>query len=301
MSEVFHVKQKALGKGLSALLGDSDNIQRWRQQEIKEGAIQTLLLNEIEPGQFQPRKHFDDQALQELATSIKQNGVLQPIVVRAVGQGVFEIVAGERRWRASKLAGKTEIPVVIKEMTDKEAMEIALLENVQRQDLNPLEEAQGYHQLIEQFEYTQEQLSQRIGKSRSHIANLLRLLALPGQIKTWLNQGKLSMGHARALLGAEDPLGLAHDILDHDMSVRETERRIAEEKPSKPKTTKTTPASAKVAHSEVNKPEDVLAIERELSHKLGLHVDIHMKNGSGSMTIAFHSLHDLDKILTCFG
>lgn len=213
------MKKGGLGKGLDALFADN-------LTEDSDGA-RMLPISDIEPNRDQPRKQFDDAALKELADSIAQHGVIQPLLVRPVGGGVYQIVAGERRWRASRLAGLTEVPAIVKELSDSETMEIALVENLQREDLDPIEEAEGITQLIETYSLTQEEAAQKLGKSRPAVANALRLLNLPAQVREMIRQGKLTQGHARALLSLDSPEAItaaAEQIVEKGLSVREAEK-----------------------------------------------------------------------------
>lgn len=213
------IKKGGLGKGLDALFADNST-------ESADGA-RLLPISDIEPNRDQPRKQFDDAALRELADSIAEHGVIQPLLVRPVGGGVYQIVAGERRWRASRLAGLTEVPAVVKELSDSETMEIALVENLQREDLDPIEEAEGIAQLIETYALTQDQAAQKLGKSRPAVANALRLLNLPGEVREMIRQDKLTQGHARALLALDTPEAItdaAQEIVDKGLSVREAEK-----------------------------------------------------------------------------
>lgn len=213
------IKKGGLGKGLDALFADNST-------ESSDGA-RLLPISDIEPNRDQPRKVFDDAALKELADSIAEHGVIQPLLVRPVGGGVYQIVAGERRWRASRLAGLTEVPAVVKELTDSETMEIALVENLQREDLDPIEEAEGIAQLIETYSLTQDQAAQKLGKSRPAVANALRLLNLPTPVREMIRQGKLTQGHARALLSLDSPeviTAAAEQIVEKGLSVREAEK-----------------------------------------------------------------------------
>lgn len=213
------IKKGGLGKGLDALFADNST-------ESPDGA-RLLPISDIEPNRDQPRKQFDDAALRELADSIAEHGVIQPLLVRPVGGGVYQIVAGERRWRASRLAGLTEVPAVVKELSDSETMEIALVENLQREDLDPIEEAEGIAQLIETYNLTQDQAAQKLGKSRPAVANALRLLNLPGEVREMIRQDKLTQGHARALLALDTPEAItdaAQEIVAKGLSVREAEK-----------------------------------------------------------------------------
>ncbi|HIR51881.1 MAG TPA: ParB/RepB/Spo0J family partition protein [Candidatus Onthovicinus excrementipullorum] len=223
------VKKGGLGKGLDALFMDNST-------EDAESA-HMLSISDIEPNRDQPRKQFDDASLKELADSIAEHGVIQPLLVRPIGGGIYQIVAGERRWRASRLAGLTEVPAVVRELSDSETMEIALVENLQREDLDPIEEAEGIAQLIETYSLTQEAAAQKLGKSRPAVANALRLLHLPQPVREMIRQGKLTQGHARALLSLDDPdaiLSAAQEIAEKGLSVREAEN-LAKEPKSKPK------------------------------------------------------------------
>lgn len=279
-------KPAGLGRGLAALIGEnkSSNFQQ------TDDSQQMIAVTRLAPSKFQPRTEFDDEALQELASSIGKNGVIQPIIVRSKGEN-YEIVAGERRWRASQLAGLTSVPVIVRELADKEVMEMALVENVQRRDLGPLEEAQAYRRLLGEFGYTQEELNKTVGKSRSHIANLLRLLSLPEEVKQMLNDGRLTMGHARALLGCSDPVALATKVAEEGLSVRATEelakndiQKVAKAKPRK-------------AGKKASKDNDILAIEQLLTTNLSAPVSISAKGREGEIKISYQSLEQLDSIL----
>ena len=216
-------KSARLGRGLAALIGDMAPVEAPETRE--EGGISRLAVDAIVPNRANPRRDFDDALLDELAASIKEKGVMQPLLVRPGGSGSasYELIAGERRWRAAQRAGLHEVPAIIREVDDREALELAIIENVQRADLNPLEEALGYEQLMDQFEYTQNDLGQVIGKSRSHVANTMRLLKLPNDVREMLSRGALTAGHARTLITAEDPLGLARRIVAEGLSVRQAE------------------------------------------------------------------------------
>ena len=276
--------RRTLGRGLSALLGaeseDYASLDRVRLSKM-------VPIELVHPGRFQPRHNFDEAQLQALAESIRANGILQPILVRRHPQtpNSFEIVAGERRWRAAQIARLHEVPVIIREIADGEALELALVENVQRQDLSPLEEAEGYRRLIEEFKNTQEDLARRVGKSRSHIANAMRLLGLPEPVKALLEQGRLTAGHARALLSGADPAALAEQVVARGLNVRQTER-LAQQRRSDPsvKTTR-------------EKDADTLALERDLSALLGLRVTINIQGRGGALTIHYRTLEQLDDVL----
>ena len=240
------------------------------------------------PGQ--PRKHFDEGELSELASSIKTHGVLQPILVRPIANGKYEIVAGERRWRAAQRAGLHTIPAVVRELDEVEVVEIAIVENVQRTDLNPIEEAQGFQALIERFGRTQQDIADAVGKSRPHIANMLRLLALPEELQEMVRDGRLTAGHARAILTAPDPRALAAKAISEGLNVREIERLAQQAKDERhgPRVTSGAAASTKDA--------DTMAMERSLSEALGLTVTITDKNGAGEIKISYKTLEQLDDL-----
>ncbi|MBP1851858.1 ParB family chromosome partitioning protein [Rhizobium halophytocola] len=234
-----------------------------------------------------PRRYFNEDELQELATSLRQHGIVQPVVVRTVANDRFEIIAGERRWRAAQLAGLTEIPVIVRDVDDRTALELAIVENVQRADLNPLEEALGYDQLIAEYSYTQNDLGEVIGKSRSHVANSLRLLKLPDDVKTMLAEGSLSAGHARSLVSTSDPIGLAKTIVSKGLSVRDAERLAQNDIRGV-----NLPTNA----SRAEKDSDTLALERSLSDHLGLAVTVNHKGDGGQLRITYKSLEQLEEI-----
>jgi ParB family chromosome partitioning protein len=305
--------QRGLGKGLSALMADSysHSVQETQTDTQVPGQAAALPLDAIRPGKYQPRSHFDEQALQQLADSVRKNGVLQPILVRPVGNGIHEIVAGERRWRAAKMAGLTEIPVVVRALSDDNALEIALIENIQRQDLTALEEAAGYQRLMDDFGYTQETLSGIVQKSRSHVANTLRLLTLPAEIRTLLNEDKITVGHARAVMGAENLSELIEEVLRRGLNVRQTEKLVRSGKDlsieRKPRASKQDKAGAGQAaqpmqsHHANGRDPDILALEETLSENLGLRVSINDRGQSGEIAIAYESLEQLDDILRRLG
>ena len=283
-------KPSNLGRGLAALLGDEteDYTSLDRVRTSKQVPVEQL-----HPGRLQPRKIFDEAAIAALAESIRANGILQPILVRRDDQqpNSFEIVAGERRWRAAQKAQLHEVPVVIRELDDNEALQLSLIENVQREDLSPLEEAEGYQRLIDEFDHTQEALAKGIGKSRSHIANTLRLLKLPALVRDLLADGQLTAGHARALLNAEAPEKLARTVAVQGLSVRETERLVAKGKPG---------AKAKGRRGAAGggqKDPDTAALERDLSALLGLKVSITFRGTGGELMIHYQTLEQLDDVL----
>ena len=276
------MKPPRLGRGLSALLGEAS-----AAPTVANEALRSLPIELLEPGPFQPRGPVDSGPLQELADSIREHGVLQPILVREKPgmAGLYQIIGGERRWRAAQLVPLHEVPVVIRDLGDREAMAAGLVENLQRQDLNALEEAEGYRRLLDEFGLTQDKLGQSIGKSRSHIANTLRLLALPDRVRELLRDGALTAGHARALLTAPDPIGLALQIVDRGLNVRQAEA-LASAKPRDP-------IAGKPARAE---PE-VHALEQELSERLGLRISIRATGRGGQVTIAYRDLDQLDGVI----
>jgi ParB family transcriptional regulator, chromosome partitioning protein len=268
-------KPQRLGMGLSALLGDAGQ---------PGTATQTLPLAAIEPGPFQPRGAMDPQALSDLAASIREHGILQPILVRAKpgAKGTYQIIGGERRWRAAQLVPLHEVPVLIRDLDDRAALAAALVENLQREDLNPLEEADGYQRLTREFGLTQDALGKAVGKSRSHVANMMRLLGLPGRIKDLVGSGSLSAGHARALLTAPDPVKLAEQVVTRGLNVRQTEALAA--------------AGTKPRAPRAQDPE-TRAVERDLTAKLGLKVGIKHGRRGGTLTIAYNDLDQLDGLI----
>ena len=293
-------KKKGLGRGLSALLGDhaASAIQAVTsataagpegQAAIK--GLRTMPVGQLQPGKFQPRRSFDEDRINDLVESVREKGILQPLLVRPLpGQpDRYEIIAGERRWRAAQGAKLHEVPVIVRDLSDREALEVALVENLQRQDLSPLEEADGYRRLMDDFSHTQEELAKAVGKSRSHVANMIRLLALPDPVKTMLEQGELTAGHARALLTAADPLRLARDVVGRALNVRQTEKLVNDEGKAKP-TSGGRPANA-------GKDPDIAALERDLTASLGCRVTIRSLGKGGELTIAYGSLEQLDDVL----
>ena len=284
-------KSRGLGRGLSSLMGDLNNEPLTSNENSESQTIEKLVpVEKIYPNPNQPRKSFQEEKLIELANSIKTKGIVQPLIVRKKKgtKESFEIVAGERRWRAAQRAQIHELPVIIKEFTDIEVLEIAIIENVQRADLNPIEEALGYKNLMENFDHTQEGLSKEIGKSRSHIANLLRLLNLPLAIQELLISGQLTAGHARALVTCDNPLAIAKQIISLGLSVRDAERlakNVSEKKVSNKTKTK-------------EKPADTVLLEADLSAALKMKVSINHEEGKekGLISITYKSLDELDRI-----
>lgn len=286
-----HGKRTNLGRGLAALFGE-DNEDYASLDKVR--STKSVPIEHLRPGRFQPRHHFDEAAVNALAESIKAQGILQPILVRRLADqpNEFEIVAGERRWRAAQIAKLHEVPVLIRDLSDAESLELAIVENVQRQDLTPLEEAEGYKRLIDEFQHTQEDLARTLGKSRSHIANTLRLLGLPEGVKLLLDEGKLTAGHARTLIGCETAEELAQKIISRGLNVRQTEKLV--------QNSKTAPATAKAktpAEADKGKDTDTLALERDLTALLGLKVSINFQGNGGSLTIHYKTLEQLDDVL----
>lgn len=279
-----------LGRGLSALLGSEaeDYAALDKVRAAKDVPIELL-----RPNRYQPRHRFDEADLEDLVESIREKGILQPILVRRLVDepDQYEIIAGERRWRAAARAKLHRVPVVIRDFTDGEALEVAIIENVQRADLSPIEEALGYERLMKEFGHTQEQLGQIVGKSRSHVANLLRLLTLPPPVQEMLNDGRLTMGHARALVTAANPLALAQQIVRENLTVREVEDLAREQKPGAAK-----PGAKRNASSAAKDP-DIAALEADLSEAVGYKVVIEDNGkGGGELRIAYKTLDQLDEL-----
>ena len=282
-----------LGRGLSALLGDVNREEPVAPQapSASTKAIQSIEVALIQPHPEQPRRHFDEGALAELADSIGKRGVIQPIIVRPHGGG-FQIVAGERRWRAAQRAQLHRIPAIVRDFDEAETLEIALVENIQREDLNPIEEAEAYRKLIADFHHSQEALGRIVGKSRSHIANLIRLLDLPASVQQQVVEQKLSMGHARALIGAPDCETLAKTVEAKGLSVRDTEDLVRRSK----KGDGAAPRS-RVASVSPNKDPDIAALEQHLADILGVKVDIgHGEGGGGTLSLRYSTLDQLDML-----
>lgn len=279
--------KRRLGRGLAALIGEMDQPFPGDASPKKVDADRMVPIELVSRNPRNPRRSFNESELQDLANSIRQHGIVQPVVVRP-RDGRYEIIAGERRWRAAQLGGLVEIPVIVRDVDDRTALEIAIVENVQRSDLNPLEEALGYEQLIAEHGYTQNDLGEIIGKSRSHVANSLRLLKLPDPVRDMLAAGDLSAGHARALVTTSDPAALARTVVAKGMSVRDAER-LAQNDIKAQSETATGPKS-------VEKDSDTLALERTLSDALGLDVKINHKGGTGQIRINYRSLDQLEEI-----
>ncbi len=274
-----------LGRGLAALMGDTP--QAATPSDPSQAAIRTLPIDKLEPGPFQPRTSFHPESLTELVESIRSQGILQPLLARPHPKtsNVYQIIAGERRWRAAQQAGLHDVPVLIRDLSDMDAMAASLVENLQRQDLNPIEEGEGFRRLIDEFGLTQEQLGSAVGKSRSHVANAMRLLNLPPSVRLDVQNGKLSSGHARALLAHTDPEAAAKSVLARGLSVRQTEALVAN--------------SAKEAGSRKAATQDpeTQALERDLSERLGMKVQVGFDGRGGAVTIRYGNLDQLDSIV----
>ena len=278
-------KPTRLGRGLAALIGDMASVEGARVTE--SGGVKRLPVEFIIANRANPRRTFNAEQLEELTNSIREKGVMQPLLVRPSDDpNVFEIIAGERRWRAAQKAGLHDVPVIVRDVGDKEALELAIIENVQRADLNPLEEAMGYGQLIEQFEYTQQDLAQVIGKSRSHVANTLRLLRLPEDVRNMVASGTLTAGHARTLITAEDPASLARQIVSGGLSVRDAEALNQQRDTGK----------RKPGEQSADRNADTVALERRLSDALGLSVSLAHSERGGRLEIRYKTLEQLDGI-----
>lgn len=303
-------KRRALGRGLNALFGDDDNDVHQGHDDVAPSESSSspassgrklISISQLVPGQYQPRHHFNDDSIAELAKSISQHGLIQPILVRpmADGSGAYEIVAGERRWRAAQKAQLHEVPIIIRELDDTTTLEIALIENLQREDLNAVDEARALKQLADQFEYTTEQVAEKIGKSRSYVANMLRLIELCPAVMAMLTEGKISAGHARALLtlSAEQQEETAKKIAALGLSVRQTEKMVGELQGRGVKA-RVEKLGKKIANSNQDKDLNTVALEREVSNVLGMDVTIDMKSTQeGSLSINFKTLDQLDEVL----
>lgn len=301
-------KKRGLGRGLSALIGDVDiGLSADAKVPTKEKSKKTstpssevsssqglrnLGVEKLVPGKFQPRREFDKGALKELANSIREKGILQPILARPNPDGgaksPYEIVAGERRWRAAQIAQLHDVPVIVRDMTDNEALQIGIIENVQRSDLNPIEEAEGFQRLIDEFSYTQEVLAKTLGKSRSHIANTLRLVGATNKVREYLVAGQLSAGHARALLGHPNADRLASDIVKQGLSVRDVEKLVADKKLSKGGSKSKKPAEKDI---------DTRALEKSIADNLGLSVAIQHEKDGGHVRVSYKTLEQLDEVV----
>jgi ParB family chromosome partitioning protein len=291
------VTKKRLGRGLAALIGEIDQPVQ-AQSKPAVSADRLVPIEHVSRNPRNPRRSFDPADLEDLSRSIRQHGIVQPVMVRSAGDDRYEIIAGERRWRAAQMAGLVDIPVIVRDVDDRTALEIAIVENVQRADLNALEEAQGYEQLIAQYGYTQNDLGEVIGKSRSHVANSLRLLKLPDEVRQMLAEGALSAGHARAIVSTSDPVGLARKIAGEGLSVRDAEKLA--QRDAEPGS-----SPAGIETKSANRPEekdaDTLALERSLSDVLGLKVQLAHKGQGGQLRIDYKSLEQLDELCRLLG
>lgn len=285
-------KKRGLGRGLDALLAGSAAVKNESPDSVEQagedGQLKQLPVEFVRPGQYQPRKDMHPEALEDLAASIKAQGVMQPIVVRPIGVDKYEIIAGERRWRASQMAGQHEVPVIVRDVPDEAAIAMALIENIQRENLNPIEEAAALHRLQEEFELTQQQVADAVGKSRVTVTNLLRLMSLQVEVKTLLEHGDIEMGHARALLGLEPEVQVeaGRQVASKGLTVRQTEalvRKLQEDKPE---------------NAKAPKNPDINRLEQSLGERLGAKVAInHGAKGKGKLMISYNSLDELDGIL----
>ena len=276
---------RGLGRGLSALIGETP-------ARPKDG-LRRIPTGDLQPGRLQPRTEFDETEIQNLADSIRRHGLLQPIVARAVPgvHPIFEIVAGERRWRAAQKAQLHEVPVIVRELDDRQVLEIALIENLQRQDLGPLEEAAGYRRLIDEYGMSQMDVANAMGKSRAHVANMTRLLDLPELVRHLLRQGKLTAGHARALIGTNDPAALAAEVVARGLSVRDTEALVQAGGAGKGRGTR------KARTPEVAPDADIRDLERRLTERTGLKVTVRARGEAGELVLAYSSLEQLDEVI----
>jgi ParB family transcriptional regulator, chromosome partitioning protein len=284
------VNPKGLGRGLDALL--ANDIEEARSTD----ALRMLNVMQLQPGKYQPRSYMDDVALQTLADSIKSQGIMQPILVREIAAEKYEIIAGERRWRASQIAGLAEVPVLVREIADESALAMALIENIQRENLNPLEEAQGIKRLIDEFAMTHENAAEAVGRSRTAVSNLLRLLSLSVPVQDLLMQSKLDMGHARALIGldAAQQIMLANKIVQQNLSVREVEKLVQQLTQQKQN------AKNKTAKTNIN--QDLQRLQETIAEQLGMRVQIqHQENGKGKLVIQYQNLDELDHVFKRLG
>ena len=277
-----------LGRGLASLIGDvggeAAHVERPRTQR-------KVPIEFIKPNPRNPRRNFSEVELKELSDSIRQHGVIQPIVVRAVkgAQDRYEIIAGERRWRAAQMAGLHDVPIVPVDVSDSDALELAIIENVQREDLNPMEEAQGYHALVNEYQRSQEEIAKVVGKSRSHVANMMRLTRLPAEVQTFIAQGQLSAGHARALIGVPDPLAAAKRIVEEGLNVRQAEALAHEEGVPERKPQK--------ARGGKEKDRDTVELEKRVSDALGLKVIVNHRDPGGTVQVSYRNLDQLDEVM----
>ena len=296
---------KSLGRGLSAFLQTEFDID---SASANGGGVVKISLDKIKANPYQPRQFFDDEQLRSLASSIKRKGVFQPILVQKLSDGSYQLVAGERRMRASQIAGLEEIPAIITDFSPEEQLEIAILENVQRENLNPIEEAEGYKRLLEEFDHTQEQLAEIIGKSRSHISNVMRLLNLPDDVKQLIKEGKLSFGHARALVTSDNASEVAREILNDSLNVRDTEKLVRRRKNPQVEKTKDSNSRNSDEHSDKYNASlqelssyvdpEILNISHQIAELSGLKTNVKLKgNNSGIIELSFENFNQLDKFI----
>jgi len=287
--------KKNLGRGLAYLMGNptNDPIQELSSEEVK---IYYLPMEHVITNRAQPRKHFDQESLQELAESIKKNGLISPILVKQIDQDKYEIIAGERRFRSAQLSEMTHIPVILKNVTENSAFELSIIENIQRQDLNIVEEAKAYRDLINKYSYSQNEVALIVGKSRSHITNILRILTLPDSVLDFIIEGKITMGHARTLIGSDNPEQIVQEIIENNLSVRDVEQKT--KKTSAKSSAKLTKNSL---HDRVAK-QDIKTLEEWIAAKLGVSVKIIFNpDNSGSVSVSYNSLEKLDQIIQLLG
>lgn len=291
-------RRKGLGRGIATLLGPSGpdvagmDVPRETSTPSESDGPKMLPIAYLNPGTAQPRQYFDQEKLVELSQSMRQRGVIQPLVVKQTGATSYDIIAGERRWRAAQLAGLHDVPVVVQDFSDKEAVEVGLIENIQRADLTAYEEATAYQKLIDQFSYSQKAIADSVGKSRSHVANLLRLLTLPKAVIDHIQSGALTMGHARALIGYSDPVSLADRIIKEGLTVRQVEAITSGVAPS---------GSPKGDPQKSRKDADTIALEKRISAALGMKAKLEHEGETGTLTLTYSSLDQLDDFLSRIG
>lgn len=292
------MSKTGLGRGLGALLGEQPaTAPQESTPKVTSDSVRRIPLSKIQPCPVQPRREFDRLALEELAQSIEANGIVQPLITRPVDDH-FELIAGERRWRAAGIAGLPDVPVVVREATDAEVLEMALIENLQREDLNPIEEAQGFQNLIDIHQYTQEQAATRVGRSRTAVANALRLLKLGEDVQSYVRQGRLSMGHAKVILGLEDATQqklAAERVLKEGLSVRATEELTSQLQRGNNKSTSSQP------NGKATPDVHVTSLQNKLTEQLGTKVSLNYRKGKGAVKIQFYSDEDLERILGLLG
>jgi ParB family transcriptional regulator, chromosome partitioning protein len=280
---VEDIRRRHLGRGLSALLGDEGQDYAALDQ-IR--ASKTVPVDLLQPNRYQPRHRFNDEDMEALVASVREKGILQPILVRRTADQRYEIVAGERRWRAAQRVGLHDVPVIVKDLSDRDTLEVAIIENIQRQDLSAIEEARGYKRLIDEFQHTQEDMARVVGKSRSHVANMLRLLDLPASVQELVDGGQLSAGHARALIGMSDAESLARQVVARGLNVRQTEQFAQSKK-----------ASTGSQRQPRERDSDTAALERQLTNSLGLRVSLAPRGKSGEIKIHYDNLEQLDDVV----